>query len=159
MTEPSDQLLMDSASAPGIEQMFAGNHARMDRQDEQIGASGRAIQALVTQVSELTSQFQRLRAPTAPAPPPPVPQGIFHQPEPRIPAPERYSGEPNLCRTFLTKCSIYFSLQPVTFASEESKVALVMTLLSGRAAQWGTAVWQNEHQCCSSFQALELEMT
>ena len=34
-----------------------------------------------------------------------------------------------------------------------------MTLLSGRAAQWGTAVWQNKHQCCSSFQALELEMT
>ncbi|XDV37137.1 hypothetical protein PO909_006790 [Leuciscus waleckii] len=159
MTEPSDQN-MDSASAASFEQMFAGNHARMDRQDEQIGASGRAIQALVTQVSELTSQLQRLRGPTAPAPPPPVPleNPNINRLEPCIPSPERYSGEPNMCQTFLTKCSIYFSLQPVTFSSEESKVALVMTLLSGRAALWGTAVWQNQHSCCSSFQALEQEI-
>uniref|UniRef100_A0A9J7XMJ0 Retrotransposon gag domain-containing protein n=1 Tax=Cyprinus carpio carpio TaxID=630221 RepID=A0A9J7XMJ0_CYPCA len=160
MTEPSDHT-MDSASAARFEQMFAGNHARMNHQDEQIGASGRAIQALVTQVSELTSQLQRLRGPTAPAPPPLVsPESPnINRLEPRIPTPERYSGEPNLCRAFLTKCSIYFSLQPMTFSSEESKVALVMTLLSGRAALWGTAVWQNQHNCCSSFQALKQEMS
>ncbi|XP_056094883.1 uncharacterized protein LOC130073475 [Rhinichthys klamathensis goyatoka] len=151
---------MDSASAENVGQMVVDNNARMDRQDEQIGASGRAIQALVAQVSELTSQIQRLRGPAVPAPPPPVPLAPpnVNRPEPRIPTPERYSGEPNLCRAFLTKCSIFFSLQPVTFFSEESKVALVMTLLSGRAAQWGTAVWQNQHECCSSFQALEQEM-
>ncbi|KAL0159846.1 hypothetical protein M9458_043571, partial [Cirrhinus mrigala] len=47
---------------------------------------------------------------------------------------------------------------PVTFASEPSKEALVLTLLSGRAAQWGTAVWENQHPCCASFQLLSEEM-
>ncbi len=56
-----------------------------------------------------------------------------------------YAGDPNLCRAFLTKCSLFFSLQPLTFATEVSRVALVLTLLSGRAALWGTAVWENRH--------------
>ncbi len=31
-------------------------------------------------------------------------------------------GDPNLCRAFLTKCSLFFSLQPLTFATEVSRV-------------------------------------
>ncbi len=69
-----------------------------------------------------------------------------------------YAGDPNLCRAFLTKCSLFFSLQPLTFATEVSRVALVLTLLSGRAALWGTAVWENRHPCCSSFHSLSQEM-
>ncbi len=37
-------------------------------------------------------------------------------------------------------------------------MAFVLTLLSGRAALWGTAVWENRHPCCSSFHALSEEM-
>ncbi len=32
------------------------------------------------------------------------------------------------------------------------------TLLSGNAALWGTAVWENQDNCCSSFLALSTEM-
>ncbi|KAL0148819.1 hypothetical protein M9458_055828, partial [Cirrhinus mrigala] len=152
---------MDSADAPTLQDILTANNARMDRQDEQMIATGRAMQALVTQVSELTNQLQQLRSPAAPSPPPPspsVPESRNVQHEPRLPTPEVYAGEPKLCRAFLTKCSMYFSLQPVTFASEPSKVALVLTLLSGRAAQWGTAVWENQHPCCASFQLLSEEM-
>ncbi len=34
----------------------------------------------------------------------------------------------------------------------------MLTLLSGRAALWGTAVWENRHPCCSSFHSLSQEM-
>lgn len=94
-------------------------------------------------------------------PPPPVPLiplNSVTQREPRLPTLDAYHGEPNLCRAFLVKCSMFFSLQPQTFAAEESKVALVLTLLSGKAALWGTAVWENCHSCCSSFHALSEEM-
>ncbi len=37
-------------------------------------------------------------------------------------------------------------------------MALILTLLSGKAALWGTAVWENHHSCCSSFSALSEEM-
>ncbi len=118
--------------------------------------TGRAVQALVAQVSELTTQLQLLRSPAAPPTPPilPVPGNNNPQHEPRLPTPEVYAGDPNLCRAFLTKCSLFFSLQPQTFATEASKVALVLTLLSGKAALWGTAVWENCHPCCSSFRSL-----
>ncbi len=53
---------------------------------------------------------------------------------------------------------MHFALQPRTFNREESKVAFVLTLLSGKAALWGTAVWENQDNCCSSFLALSTEM-
>ncbi len=65
---------------------------------------------------------------------------------------------PTSVELFLTKCSLFFSLQPLTFATEASKVSLVLTLLSGKAALWGTAVWENCHPCCSSFRSLSQEM-
>ncbi|XDV36908.1 hypothetical protein PO909_006622 [Leuciscus waleckii] len=61
----------------------------MDQQGEEIANTGRVVQALVTQVSELTQQLQLLRAPTAPSAPP-VQE---NQPEPRLPKPEGYSGD------------------------------------------------------------------
>ncbi len=53
---------------------------------------------------------------------------------------------------------MFFSLQPLTFATEEARVALVLTLLTGEAALWGTTVWENRRPCCSSFNALKEEM-
>lgn len=68
-----------------------------------------------------------------------------NQPEARLPIPESYDGAPNFCRAFLTHCSLHFSTQPKSFEREETKVAFVLTLLSGHAALWGTSVWENEH--------------
>ncbi len=116
VTERSDHT-MDSANALDLWDYLSNNNACMDRQEEQMLATGRAVQALVAQVSELTTQFQQLRPPTTP-PPPPVPPtstNTGHQHEPHLPTPEAYGGEPNLCRAFLSKCSLFFSLQPLTF--------------------------------------------
>ncbi len=151
---------MDSAETRGLQELLAGNNARMDLQEENMLNTGRAVQALVAQVSELTTQVQLLRSPAAPPTPPsfPITGNNSPQHEPRLPAPERYAGDSNLCRAFLTKCFLFFSLQPLTFATEASKVALVLKLLSGKAALWGTAVWENCHPCCSSFRSLSQEM-
>ncbi len=34
----------------------------------------------------------------------------------------------------------------------------MLMLLSRQASLWATAMWENQHQCCSSFQALAEEM-
>ncbi len=78
---------MDSAEARSIQGILESNNARMDRQEEQMFATGRAVQALVAQVSELTAQIQHLRMPAAPLPPP-IPQrprAAKTQHEPRLP--------------------------------------------------------------------------
>uniref|UniRef100_A0A9J7Z1R4 Retrotransposon gag domain-containing protein n=1 Tax=Cyprinus carpio carpio TaxID=630221 RepID=A0A9J7Z1R4_CYPCA len=143
---------MEAASTTSLTDFIHHSVNRMDQQQESITNTGRAIQALVAQVSELTQQIHQLHriSPTAPAPPVPreIPQDHF-RPEPRLPA---------FCRTFLNKCSMHFALQPRTFATEESKVAFTLTLLSGKAALWGTAVWENQHSCCASFHTLSEEM-
>ncbi len=127
---------MDSAGALNLQGLLENNNARLGRQEEQMLMAGQAVQVLVAHVSELTTQLQQLRMPTAPLPPPVPPASLTSatQREPRLPAPETYNGEPNLCRAFLVKCSMFFPLQPQTFATEESKVALALTLLSGKAA-------------------------
>uniref|UniRef100_A0A9J8CTZ9 Retrotransposon gag domain-containing protein n=1 Tax=Cyprinus carpio carpio TaxID=630221 RepID=A0A9J8CTZ9_CYPCA len=151
---------MDAAGATSWDEFASRSILRMDQQEESIANAGRAIQALVAQVSGLTQQLQHLRNPAAPPPPPvlPVPPELPHQREPRLPTPEGYSGEPEYCRAFLTRCSMYFSLQPQMFCQEQTKVAFVLTLLSGKAALWGTAVWGNQDPCCASFLALSEEM-
>ena len=152
--------MQGAASGSEVTDYFAHNTARMERQEENLAATGRAVQALVAQVSGLTQQIQQLTQPIAPNPPPvpPAPPAPARQHEPRLPTPESYSGEPSYCRAFLTKCSMFFALQPQTFCTEDSKVAFVLTLLSGRAALWGTVVWENHRSCCDSFAALSEEM-
>ena len=63
-------------------------------------------------------------------------------PEPRLPPPERYSGEPGACRPFLTQCSFLFELQPSSYPLERARVAFIISQLTGRARDWGTAEWE-----------------
>lgn len=154
---------MDSASASELQNFLANNATRMDQQEDQLRVTGQAIQTLVAQVADLSAQLRHLRTETV-SPPvasplvPSAPASSSGSNEPRLPPPSPYAGEPQLCRAFLTKCSLFFTLQPSTYATEQSKVALVMTLLTGKASLWGTAVWENKHPCVASFQALADEM-
>ncbi|TWW73897.1 hypothetical protein D4764_15G0012930 [Takifugu flavidus] len=50
-----------------------------------------------------------------------------------------------------------FDLQPLTYPSNRAKIAFVVNLLSGRAAQWATAVLENQTPASSSFPAFTAE--
>ncbi|KAL1276724.1 hypothetical protein QQF64_036347 [Cirrhinus molitorella] len=55
-----DLTTMDSAEALSFQDQLSNSSARRDQQEENLLNTGRAIQALVTQVSELTTQIQQL---------------------------------------------------------------------------------------------------
>lgn len=78
--------------------------------------------------------------------------------EPRMPPPERFSGDASTCRAFLTQCSIQFSLQPSAFPSEETKVAYVISLLTGQALRWATAEWERGSAIRFSFSDFAAEL-
>ncbi|KAF7698237.1 nephrocystin-4-like, partial [Silurus meridionalis] len=82
----------------------------------------------------------------------------FAPKEPHLVPPARFSGEPELCRSFLAQCSLTFSLQLSSFSTEQAKVAYVITLLSGRALRWPTAKWENQSLHCSTFTAFSEEL-
>lgn len=54
------------------------------------------------------------------------------EPEPHANNPPLYDGDPNACRVFLCQCVLVFALQPRRYATEETRVAHVLTLLNTR---------------------------
>ncbi|XP_059380006.1 uncharacterized protein LOC132115604 [Carassius carassius] len=87
----NDLTMQGAASGSDVTKYFAHNTARMERQEENLAATGRAVQALVAQVSGLNQQVQQLTQPIAPNPLPISPTSVCHY-EPRLPTPESYSG-------------------------------------------------------------------
>lgn len=57
------------------------------------------------------------------------------------------------CNPFITNCSILFTLQPHTFASEETRVAFTINHLTCQARLWGAAQWERQTPACSAYQA------
>ena len=45
--------------------------------------------------------------------------------------------------------SLIFSLQPITFATEQARVAYIITLLTGRALSWATSEWEKQSPFCA----------
>ncbi len=52
------------------------------------------------------------------------------------------------------KC--FFPLQPTTYAEDRSKVAFVLSLLTGQACDWGAAVWESKASCCEQFSLFKI---
>ncbi|KAL0173539.1 hypothetical protein M9458_029507, partial [Cirrhinus mrigala] len=153
----NDLTVMDPASASELRDYLTHSNSRMDCQEKQITATNHAVQALVSQLQRL--QSESVQQPTASNPPAfSVPDQAGRFSEPCLPPPAFYSGEPQQCRSSLAKCSLYISLQPSSFPTEESKVAFVITLLSGRAALWRTTVWEQKLPCCTSLQLFSEEI-
>lgn len=120
-----------------------------------IGRQQAQLDSVAASIRDLTAQIQPLQlAHSALASSSPL------QParEPRLPPPEKYAGEPGTCRSFLSQCSLIFQLQPTTFPTDRAKVAYVITQLSGRAREWGTALWEAESPCCDDYKDFSSEM-
>lgn len=71
--------------------------------------------------------------PLPPSPPPP-------QREHTLPVPEKFSGDLDKSRGFLTQCSLIFRQQTRAYASDIAKITLMVELMTGRALLWAQAV-------------------
>ena len=126
---------------------------------QQLQARQDAFQtSLSVQFQDLSNQMQQMLAglrttasdpPAQPAPQPREAYPVVH-PDPRLPRIERYDGDPSTCRSFLSLCSMTFELQPHSYPSESSRVAFMITHLSGRAREWATAEWDKKSLTCVS---------
>lgn len=111
---------------------------------ETIQTQGQALLECRTQLALRPLPVLDLGA-AAPPPHPPA------QREPRLPAPERYDGNPGGCRGFLIQVDLGFKLQPLAFPTDEAKVAYIITLLTHRALAWATAVWEGQTSACQDY--------
>ncbi|RXN12284.1 Retrotransposon-derived PEG10 [Labeo rohita] len=86
------------------------------------------------------------------------PSAPLPTPEPKLPPPQRFDGSPENCRGFITQCTLIFQLQPSCFPTDSSKVAYIITLLTGKALDWASALWDKESPITSNFQCFLAEM-
>ena len=53
----------------------------------------------------------------------------------------------------LTQCSLVYKLQSSSFHTNQAMIAYIISLLSGKALVWATAVWDQQPPSCSSILA------
>ncbi|KAK3551701.1 hypothetical protein QTP70_022566, partial [Hemibagrus guttatus] len=70
---------------------------------------------------------------------------------PHLALPDKFDGSANRCRGFLRQCEVFFAHQPGMYGKEETQCAFVMSLLTDRALEWASVVWDADPQIRSSF--------
>ncbi len=74
------------------------------------------------------------------------------RPDPvRISLPDKFDGSAERCRGFLRQCTIYFDNQPEAFRRDSAKCSFMMSLLTGKALEWASAVWDQDDCLRTSF--------
>ncbi len=82
--------------------------------------------------------------------PPPPPQSASASP---MALPAAYAGDSAECGGFLLQLALYIEMQPQKFPTERSKVAFLISLLSGRALSWARAIWNANTSLINSYDA------
>lgn len=114
-----------------------------------LGHLSSQIQGLLDQLAQPITAALPLVATAAPAPTMPI-VGIGS----KLAPPVQFSGELGLCRTLLIDCSIHFELTPHAFCTDQSKIAFMISHLTGRAKAWASAEWARGSPLCSFFYRL-----
>ncbi|MGL4646355.1 MAG: DUF4939 domain-containing protein, partial [Cetobacterium sp.] len=118
-------------------------------QAQQLAGHHQQLTRLTQLTQELAAALQGLQgaaaSPNPPAPAPIPPAAVYPAPAttgPRLAFPEKFNGEPGGCRGFLMQCSLFVAQQPSLYATDDSRIAFVCSLLTGKALDWATAVWR-----------------
>ena len=148
---------MDPAVSDQIRTILDMHGTMLGKHQAQLEAISSQVESVSNVVTGFAARIQQIQlalsTPSHPASPPGQPTK-----EPRLPPPQTYAGDPGSCQSFLTQCQLVFALQPATFPTDGAKVAYVITLLSGRARDWGTATWSNNEGVREDFALFSSEM-
>ncbi|XP_061136628.1 uncharacterized protein LOC133155378 [Syngnathus typhle] len=163
---------MDSAESERLASAVRSQASTLAQHQQQVEALGVDVQeirrnqddfraAVAAQVGSLSQQMQDIvrlltagptANPSSPVSPPidrPAPalmaMGV------RLAPPERYAGEPGGSKAFVTECQMQFERFPGDFPTERSRVAYMLSYLTGRARAWATAEWARDSPTCHSL--------
>lgn len=132
---------MDSADTDAIQKAVSSHGNLLGQHHQLLQGLLETHQTLGNQMSQMEKCLETISGQLAPSPAPPPPPSL-PQPlrESPVPSPEPYAGDLGRCKGFQLQCSLVFSRQPVTFTTDQAKVAYVTGLLRGRALDWAEAM-------------------
>ncbi len=124
--------------------------SEVSAQASMLAAHHQQLQKLTSLTEELVRTLQTLHVtnpptnatPPVPSPPPITPTMPPTSQRPRLSLPDKYDGSPERCKGFLMQCYLYIHQQPLTFPTDASQVSFICSLLTGRALDWATAIWE-----------------
>ena len=167
---------MDPADAEAVRAALRAQGERIVQTEKILHAVGGEMSGMSAQIGRLSEQFGQLMAqltsppveqrqtPAPSADPAPstapasgaasalLPTPVTYVKPLHLSLPERFSGESGDCRSFLVQCGLHFELQTQSFPTERSRVAYMVSYLTGRAEKWATAEWVRDSPVCSSVQ-------
>ncbi|KAK3511979.1 hypothetical protein QTP70_027654 [Hemibagrus guttatus] len=73
----------------------------------------------------------------------------------RLALPEKFNGSADRCRGFLRQCEVFFSHQPGMYREDGTKCAFLLSLLTGKAFEWASAVWDADPLIRASYSHFE----
>ncbi|KAM3619957.1 uncharacterized protein V6R79_016353 [Siganus canaliculatus] len=149
---------MDPAEKEQMAAILRAQEARLSQQEEYQKAMATQLGHLSVQVRDLLDHLRQTSSPSvapqtqaaAPGPPAPVSPAPYTGSGIKLASPERYSGDPGQCKAFLTDCDIHFEHSPQAFPTDRSRVAFMVSHLTGRARAWATAEWARDSPLCAS---------
>ena len=160
---------MDPADSPAVRSAFRTHEEHIRRHEEQLALVRKEVKdmsdrhsTLLTafdgQINQLINQVRGLQHSPAQvqsqsAPPAATSPSMSSQSPAMgdLARPEKFSGDSGDCRSFLTQCEIHFEMRTAAFSSERSKIAFILSHLSGRAEAWATAEWAQRTRVCDSL--------
>lgn len=118
---------MDSADLEPVRHAVSTQGAILDQHSTALREIMGGLQDLSLRVGTLQESLRN------PPPAPELAESVTANParEPWVSPPERYDGNLGQCKTFLMQCGLVFALQPLTYATERSKIAYLIGLLRG----------------------------
>ncbi|XP_050972472.1 tyrosine-protein kinase JAK3 [Labeo rohita] len=78
--------------------------------------------------------------------------------QPKISLPDKWDGSGARCDVFLTNLSLIFEFQPSRYPTDRSRIALLVSLLTGQAAEWATAVLKANSDSAHSYPAFTTQL-
>ncbi|KAI2661215.1 Transposon Tf2-9 polyprotein [Labeo rohita] len=128
----------DPATAGQIASEVSAQATMLTRHQQQ-------LEHLTALTEQLVRAVQGLQIATPPAAPPPTASPPPAAPpvtaSPRLAFPEKFDGTPGKCKGFLLQCTLFVNQQPHLYPTDEGRIAFVCSLLTGKALEWATAVW------------------
>uniref|UniRef100_A0A1A8IN92 Retrotransposon gag domain-containing protein n=1 Tax=Nothobranchius kuhntae TaxID=321403 RepID=A0A1A8IN92_NOTKU len=78
--------------------------------------------------------------------------------EPRLSLPEKWDGSRGSPEGMLATLAMTFECQPARYPTSCSRVALLTSLLTGRAGEWVAALYNQKSPACSDYETFVKEM-
>ena len=148
---------MEPANAETVLAALRAQGKRIVQTEESLHAVGGQMSGMSAQIGQLSEQFgqlmaqlssppvQQLQTPAPSSDPAPgaasalLPAPVTYVRPLHLSHPEKFSGESGDCRSFLVQCGLHYELQAQTFPTERSRVAYMISYLTGQAEKWATA--------------------